>query len=337
MKKLLILGVMVLSLLVFLGCQPRTDVLEDIGDGEETETDSGALAGQAVACTTCSEADGGKNIFVSSSATGKKSTTSSLCVTGTDLCVDKVTRTPKENSNAVKENFCEAAVKKSEIVDCPAGSTCKEGACKFPCGNGLIEGIETCDDGNAVTGDGCSAVRGVCTIEPGAICTGSPSVCTRSSCGNGAVESGEACDDGNPVAGLDGCSASCVIDAGWNCTGSPSVCYLCGNGKMEGPEVCDDGNTNPLQWNNPPVLPAEDTCTSDCKGYDADPGSNYGVQGICKDTTGSFTDNCMNSSNLREYDQPAAAVGTLCSLNEYKCYIVSPGKPVCLNGACVAR
>ncbi len=43
------------------------------------------------------------------------------------------------------------------------------------CGDGQVEGNETCDDGNTNPGDGCS---GSCTIEPGYRCTGQPSVCT---------------------------------------------------------------------------------------------------------------------------------------------------------------
>lgn len=44
------------------------------------------------------------------------------------------------------------------------------------CGNGTIESpYETCDDGNTISGDGCSSS---CVIESGYTCTGEPSVCT---------------------------------------------------------------------------------------------------------------------------------------------------------------
>ncbi len=42
------------------------------------------------------------------------------------------------------------------------------------CGNGVVEGAEQCDDVNLADGDGCSSA---CTIEPGFVCTGEPSVC----------------------------------------------------------------------------------------------------------------------------------------------------------------
>jgi len=43
------------------------------------------------------------------------------------------------------------------------------------CGDGLVTGMEECDDGDTVGGDGCSAT---CMQEPGWMCTGEPSICT---------------------------------------------------------------------------------------------------------------------------------------------------------------
>ena len=73
------------------------------------------------------------------------------------------------------------------------------------CGNGVVEvATETCDDGNTSSGDGCS---GTCQDE----------------CGNGQLDGIEECDDGAPVSG-DGCSAMCVVEADYTCTGEPSSC-----------------------------------------------------------------------------------------------------------------
>jgi cysteine-rich repeat protein len=80
------------------------------------------------------------------------------------------------------------------------------------CGNNVIEGIEDCDDGNTMSGDGCSDI---CEIE--------------TTCGDGAVEGDEECDDGNLADG-DGCSSACTVEP------------VCGNGSVEGVEECDDGN-----------------------------------------------------------------------------------------------
>ncbi len=43
-----------------------------------------------------------------------------------------------------------------------------------PCGSGTLEAPETCDDANAVGGDGCSTT---CQIDPGFRCSGEPSAC----------------------------------------------------------------------------------------------------------------------------------------------------------------
>src|SRR3989338_8491937 len=93
------------------------------------------------------------------------------------------------------------------------------------CGNGLLEGGESCDDGNLVPGDGCSER---CSAEI--------------VCGDGVMSSGEECDDGN-TSDQDGCSSRCLIEKAF-----------CGNGKMEPGEACDDGNKSD-----------DDTCSSSCQ------------------------------------------------------------------------
>ena len=89
------------------------------------------------------------------------------------------------------------------------------------CGDGIIDAGEQCDDGNVFAGDGCN---GSCNIEPGFICTGSPSACTTV-CGDGIIAGVEQCDDANSVSS-DGCNSSCAVEPGYICSGSPSVCVL---------------------------------------------------------------------------------------------------------------
>jgi len=60
------------------------------------------------------------------------------------------------------------------------------------CGNGTVDAGETCDDGNAIDGDGCD------------------SNCTVTACGNGIVTAGEECDDGNTLDG-DACPSTCAF------------------------------------------------------------------------------------------------------------------------------
>ncbi len=91
-----------------------------------------------------------------------------------------------------------------------------------PCGDGIVEPGEACDDGNAMGGDGCSSY---CQVEPGYHCAGTPSTCTFV-CGNYVIDygDGETCDDGNTTAG-DGCSNLCQTEPGWTCLGiGPSTC-----------------------------------------------------------------------------------------------------------------
>lgn len=76
------------------------------------------------------------------------------------------------------------------------------------CGDGTTVLPEQCDDGNTVSGDGCSGVN--CQIETG--------------CGDGVSVSPDECDDHNTVDG-DGCSSTCTVEAGYSCRGSePSIC-----------------------------------------------------------------------------------------------------------------
>jgi RHS repeat-associated protein len=61
----------------------------------------------------------------------------------------------------------------------PGAGTCPNKEClntisAGACGDGVVDPIEECDDGNTTGGDGCSAN---CAVEPGYTCTGSPSVC----------------------------------------------------------------------------------------------------------------------------------------------------------------
>lgn len=112
------------------------------------------------------------------------------------------------------------------------------------CGDGeIVEGFESCDDGNTVTETSCE--YGVST------CLACSDDCSEilelvgSYCGDGIVDEQEACDDGNTedesscaygTASCRACNADCteVLDL----TGG-----RCGDGNTDEDEVCDDGNT----------------------------------------------------------------------------------------------
>ncbi len=110
------------------------------------------------------------------------------------------------------------------------------------CGDSVLDPGESCDDGNNVSGDGCSAT---CRFE--------------ARCGDRRVDPGEVCDDGNNASG-DGCRSDClsnemcgnrIVDtaAGEVCDGTPGCAMdcrsvaMCGNGRVDPGEQCDDNNT----------------------------------------------------------------------------------------------
>lgn len=135
---------------------------------------------------------------------------------------------------------------------------CLDGACATSiCGDGRVDALEVCDDGNRISGDGCSGTcasdetcgNGVLELAEACDCgdadhPGLPSCngtsnggelcrtdCTLPRCGNGETEGLEVCDDGNLISG-DGCAASCASNE------------TCGNGVIDFAldEQCDDGN-----------------------------------------------------------------------------------------------
>ena len=160
------------------------------------------------------------------------------------------------------------------------------------CGDGALTKDEACDDGNRVSGDGCTA--NCLRVEPGYSCVPAGQLCHRiARCGDGVAVLPELCDDGNNVAG-DGCSPTCKVEIGFKCSGSPSVCThtTCGDGKVEGAEGCDDSNAMPFDGcsadcqNEPNCNGA--SCTSKCGdgivlNEDCDDGNNLDGDGCSKD------------------------------------------------------
>ena len=166
----------------------------------------------------------------------------------------------------------------SPVVDANIDCDANPGACLPPavCGDGKAGLGESCDDGNKLPGDGCSAT---CQIEaPYWACAfGTKCVDVRDCsaiadaggdggcivppkaavCGDGFIDPGEACDDGNTTGG-DGCSLDCkAIEANYVCPTPGAKCIstmVCGDGVLQGTEQCDDGNTK-----------SADGCSSLCK------------------------------------------------------------------------
>jgi len=126
-----------------------------------------------------------------------------------------------------------------------------EGWSLVVCGDGVIDAPETCDDGNATPGDGCSAT---CQVEQCYSCTGAPSTCTQLGDGSG-------CDDGNVCTQTDTCTSGvCNGSNPITCTpldqchdaGTCDSVLGCSNPPKADGTACNDGDscTNP------------DTCTA---------------------------------------------------------------------------
>jgi len=114
------------------------------------------------------------------------------------------------------------------------------------CGNGIIEFNEQCDDGNLVSGDGCSATCGIEYSPGGPSGGGAPSYIPPAVCSNGVLESGEDCDDGNLI-NNDGCDRTCKREIPSDEIPEEEIIEevvpgICGNKIVETGEDCDDGN-----------------------------------------------------------------------------------------------
>jgi len=96
--------------------------------------------------------------------------------------------------------------------------------CSPICGDGLVLGVEVCDDDED---DGLGCATGCLSINPLYECPilGGPfnaSLCNKI-CSNSKLEVGETCDDSNDIDG-DGCSQVCVIEEGYECLEVGEAC-----------------------------------------------------------------------------------------------------------------
>ena len=163
------------------------------------------------------------------------------------------------------------------------------GAISKTCGNGTLEALEECDDGNNTAGDGCSAS---CRVETDWACPTPGSACvSKVACGDGRIGGKEACDDHNTNDG-DGCSADCTkVEPGWACTTPGVRCQpKCGDKLLTGWEECDDGNAV-----------SGDGCTEACK---LEPGFACPALGApchktkCGDGTREGSESCDDGNNI---------------------------------------
>ena len=188
------------------------------------------------------------------------------------------------------------------------------------CGDGNIDTAfgESCDDGDAMGGDGCSENcliednEGPCTTNNqclGGICDLTSNTCESAQvCGNGLVEVGEGCDDGAVVSG-DGCSSVCLVEnnngvcssdsdcASNICDLATGVCGVnpnCGNGILETSfgEACDDSNTLGADGCSETCL-IEDDFSTPCSQ------NEQCISGTCDLTTGQCAPSCNDNAQCQ--------------------------------------
>jgi fibro-slime domain-containing protein len=144
-------------------------------------------------------------------------------------------------------------------ADPPGGASAMDAAMDADvsgCGDGKLQAGETCDDGNSIPGDGCSA--DCHSVDRDFICPAPGMACVSTVvCGDGRVAGQESCDDGNQRSS-DGCDDHCALEPGFACTSPGTRCRAatCGDGIVAGDEACDDGTSPPVDG---------DGCSANCR------------------------------------------------------------------------
>lgn len=119
---------------------------------------------------------------------------------------------------------------------------------KAVCGDGVVEGLEQCDDGakNGTAGDGCTSdCTWVCASDGGSPTCNTGDICT----GKGTCTAMHTCVDGTPP------EAGTTCGTGMICRNMTCAAAVCGDGIVTPPEECDDGSKNGTSG---------DGCTSTC-------------------------------------------------------------------------
>lgn len=223
---------------------------------------------------------------------------------------------------------------------CTLLPTCNaDGDCVAVCGDGAVNGLENCDDGNRRDGDGCD---GQCNAEAGYACvselrvvavnagipdqtdTGSNepvpesvyvkmSFCTPI-CGDGVQQRGESCDPAAPG-----------NERGSTCSDFCSLAYnFCGNGLVDGNETCDDATNLGLDGGCAPGCSPFQYCgngvVETVRGEECDMGKYYnqGAYGTCTSTcqvAARCGDGVVQACGNEECDDANGAGGDGCAAN----------------------
>ncbi|MDO8469188.1 MAG: DUF4215 domain-containing protein [Candidatus Peribacter sp.] len=132
---------------------------------------------------TCSPASSSSSLSSAAS-----SPSSSLSSASSSSSLSSASSSEAQSSSTAVSSSASSTMSSSSAFSSAVSSA----AFAATCGNGIVEGTETCDDGNVIDTDSCL------------------NICRAAVCGNGIVEGRESCDDGNLTAG-DGCYSCRII------------------------------------------------------------------------------------------------------------------------------
>ena len=186
-------------------------MLTGCGSGEETSGSSFTGSPTSATMTAPNTSDATTGVATTGTAPTTSSTSAGSGTSGS------ATVDPSSSSSSSSSSSGPGTSSTGEV--CPPGSegcpcngdacdgelVCEGGVCVVSvpgCGNGKVDALEECDDGNDIETDACL------------------STCVAAKCGDGQVQARvEACDDGNMVGG-DGCTAACLSECGNDCWGN---------------------------------------------------------------------------------------------------------------------
>ncbi|MFA6450514.1 MAG: FecR family protein, partial [bacterium] len=192
------------------------------------------------------------------------------------------------------------------------------------CGDGIINGTDKCDSGEANTDTACEASYGGTCSYCDKSCV--PHIVTGPSCGDGTLNGTEICDSGNANT-----NTACVAPYQGSCNYCDTSCVshtvtgpVCGDGVVNGTEICDAGGENS-------TTPCVAAYGGTCSYCDASCNPQTIVGGVCGDGTVNGAEVC--DTGVSNTDTACvAAYGQTCSYCDMKCASHSVTGPACGDG-----
>ena len=192
------------------------------------------------------------------------------------------------------------------------------------CGDGVVDGLENCDDFNAITED-CPYGERSCTVCT-EICIEGPGIVHF--CGDEVLDAAEACDEGfTPSQTCEYGDPNCRVCTP-QCTLIAGPVRLCGDNVVDPEETCDDGNlmTEDCQYN---VLSCQ-VCDLDCQLIERNAqtgGIHFCGDGVIDAPAGEVCDDGATPSGLCPYGEESD-----CQVCTAECTLTDAPRRYCGDG-----